>query len=162
MRGEAELKYRQQVESQLQAEESAALSSSAAQQELTAAQLALEVAESSLAVTAIESELKALEVQEESALVRAPRDAVVVAINARVGEPVSQVPVIELADISKLICEAEVVELDAKLIKPSQRATLRSPALPQNCMERSQKSVALSDVPCSPSQIRSQSRITDR
>jgi multidrug resistance efflux pump len=55
----------------------------------------------------------------------------VVAINTRVGETAAQYPLIELADVSEIICEAEVVETDAALIAPGQIVKITSPALPQ-------------------------------
>jgi ABC exporter DevB family membrane fusion protein len=128
---EAELKYRQQVESFEQAKETAAFEEVAAQEERRAANMALQVAQSSLAVAAIESEMKALDLQQQSSTVVAPQAAVVVAINTRVGEAAAQFPLIELADETKTICEAEVAETDAARIAPGQLARIASPALPQ-------------------------------
>lgn len=129
--GEAQLNYRQQAESFQQAKEASELGNVAADQELKAAKLALEVAQKSLAVAAIESELKAQEIQQQSALIVAPQAAVVVAINTRVGEAAAQFPLIELADVSQIICEAEVVETDAALIAPGQVVNITSPAILQ-------------------------------
>ena len=128
---EAQLKYRQQVESFQQAKEAVEFGVVAAEQESKAAKLALQTAQSSLAVAAIEAEMKALEFQQPSAIVTAPQAAVVVAINTRVGEAAAQFPLIELADVTKVICEAEVVETDAALISPAQTVRITSPALPQ-------------------------------
>lgn len=129
--GEAQLKYRQQEESFQQAKESSEFGTTAAEQEWKAAKLALEIAQKSRALEAIESELEALEIQKQSATIIAPQAAVVVAINTRVGESATQFPLIELADVSKVVCEAEVVETDAALIAPNQLAKISSPALPQ-------------------------------
>ncbi len=129
--GEAQLKYQQQVESFQQAKDGIEFESIAAKQEQRAAQLALEVAQSSLAVASIESELNALELQQQSSTVTAPQSAVVVAINTREGEAAGQFPLIELADDTQIICEAEVVETDAALVKPDQMVRITSPALPQ-------------------------------
>ncbi len=130
--GEAKLKYEQQAENFEQAKEAAQLNMIKAEQQLQAAQLGFQLAEQSLAVQAIESELKALKLQVQSAIVEAPQDAVVVAINARAGEAAAQFPLIELADITRTICEAEVVELDAGRIKVDQKVTISSPALPRH------------------------------
>ena len=127
---EAQLKYRQQVENFQQAKEAVEFGAVAAEQESKAAKLAVQTAQSSLAVTAIEAEMKALEFQQPSAIVTAPQAAVVVAINTRVGEAAAQFPLIELADVTKVICEAEVVETDAALISPAQAVRITSPALP--------------------------------
>jgi len=129
--GEANLKYRQQAESFRQAKATTEFENIAAEQAHRAANLALQVAESSLAVASIESELDALEIQQQSAIIVAPQAAVVVAINTRVGEAAAQFPLIELADDTKTICEAEVVETDAALITPGQIVRMTSPALPQ-------------------------------
>ena len=128
---EAQLKYRQQVESFQQAKEASEFGAIAAEQESKAARLALQAAQSSLAVAAIEAEIKALEFQQQSAVVTAPQAAVVVAINTRVGEAAALFPLIELADVTKIICAAEVVENDAALIAPDQIVSITSPALPQ-------------------------------
>lgn len=129
--GEAQLKYRQQAESLQQAKESSEFGAGAAESELRAAKLALQVAQSSRALATIESEMQALEIQQQSAVLNAPQAAVVVAVNTRVGEAAAQFPLIELADVTKTICEAEVVETDAALIAPNQFARITSPALPQ-------------------------------
>ncbi len=127
--GEAELKHRQQLEAYEQAQDAAKLSGVAADQELRAAQVALASAEQLMATTAIEAELKALELGLESAFVNAPQDAIVVAINTRVGEAAAQYPLIELADVTRVICTAEVVEGDAGLVQPDQAVQISSPAL---------------------------------
>lgn len=129
--GEAQLKYRQQAESLQQAKEAVEFGSTAADQEWQAAKLALEVAENSRGVATIESEMRALEIQRESATVVAPQAAVVVAINTREGEAAAQFPLIELADVARIICEAEVVETDAALVAPNQAVKITSPALPK-------------------------------
>ena len=129
--GEAQLKYRQQAESLQQSKEGAEFGADAAEQELRAAKLALQVAQSSRALAALESEMRALEIGQQSATLNAPQAAVVVAINTRVGEAAAQFPLIELADVTKTICEAEVVETDAALIAPNQIASITSPALPR-------------------------------
>ncbi|MDX1928650.1 MAG: HlyD family efflux transporter periplasmic adaptor subunit [Pirellulaceae bacterium] len=126
---EAQLKYRQQAESFQQAKETAEFEKVAAEEERRAASMALQVAQSSLAVAAIESELNALEIQQQATVIVAPQAAVVVAINTRVGEAAAQFPLIELADDTKTICEAEVVETDAALIAPGQTVRITSPAL---------------------------------
>ncbi len=128
---DAQLKYRQQAESFQRAKEVAEFESVAAEQERRSANLAFEAAKSSLAVASIESELNALEIQQQSASIVAPQAAVVVAINTRVGEAAAQYPLIELADETKIICEVEVVETDAALIKVEQPVSMTSTALPK-------------------------------
>lgn len=129
--GEAELKYEQQAESYEQAQEAAKLSVVAADQELKAAQLALASAEQSMATKAIEAELKGLQLSLESAYVKAPQNAIVVAVNTRIGEAAAQYPLIELADVTRVICTAEVVEGDARRVQPDQKVLISSPALPR-------------------------------
>ncbi len=128
---EAELKLKQQTELLTQSEEAAEWSKSAAQQELTAAQTALKRAQESTSLAALASERQTLELQLKAAIIAAPRDAVVVAINTQVGESAAQFPLIELAETSQIICAVEVVEADASLIAPGQSAVISSPALPR-------------------------------
>lgn len=129
--GEAQLKYEQQAENYEQAKEAAQLNALASDQQLQAAKLAMRIAEQSLSVKAIESELKALEIQTVSATIKAPQAAVVVAVNSRAGETAAQFPVVELADVTQTICEVEVVEVDAGRVQKGQVAIISSPALPK-------------------------------
>lgn len=128
---EAELKYRQQVESLSQTRESIEWAATAANQELSAAQTALRIAMESSPLAPLEAERSVLELQLKSSTIRAPRDAVVVAINTQVGESAAQYPLVELAETNNIICAVEVVEADASLITQDQVAKISSPALPK-------------------------------
>jgi ABC exporter DevB family membrane fusion protein len=128
---DAELKLRQQIETIAQAREAAAWAETAAGQELTAAQSSLQLAMDSNALAALESERETLQIQIAASTLVAPRDAVVVAVNCQVGESAAQYPLIELAEINKVVCAVEVVEADAALVLPNQTATITSPALPR-------------------------------
>jgi HlyD family secretion protein len=62
-------------------------------------------------------------------LLRAPRDARVLAILCRPGERVDQKPILQLGDTSALYAVAEVYETDIPLVRAGQRATITSPAI---------------------------------
>jgi HlyD family secretion protein len=126
---DAELKFGQESEKLKQASESIEWSERAAKQELQAARSAQNAADSSLALQAIQSEMDSIKLQSDASILKAPRTARVIAINGRVGEVAAQLPLIELADDSHLVCVVEVPETDASLIKPDQVAILKSPAL---------------------------------
>lgn len=127
--GEAELNYRQQAEALKQAEEDLNWARKATLEEHAAAQMVLSAAEDSQALEVLDLEIKALEKQAEAARLVAPADGVVLAINAAPGEASIQLPLIELADISRLVCEVEINEMDAALVQEGQSATIRSRAL---------------------------------
>lgn len=83
---------------------------------------------------AVEMEKKvALETRDQSVL-RAPqieggsKEFTVLKIMMQPGEFVTQFPVLELGDLSRMVCVAEVYEADAKELAPGQSAVIRSPA----------------------------------
>ena len=75
----------------------------------------------------------AVETREQSVL-RAPQveggstQFTILRILMQPGEFVAQIPILEIGDLSRMVCVAEVYEADAKELSVGQRATIRSPA----------------------------------
>ncbi len=94
-------------------------------------QLAQEI--DSNAVAAIEQKVAA-ETLEQSIL-RAPKidggaeQFTVLKVLLEPGEFVTQIPVLQIGDLTRMVCIAEVYEADAKEIKPGQKAIIHSAAL---------------------------------
>jgi HlyD family secretion protein len=63
-------------------------------------------------------------------VLRAPRDGRVLVVHCRPGERVDQKPILQLGDTGVMYAVAEVYETDLQLVKPGQKARVRSPALP--------------------------------
>ncbi len=61
----------------------------------------------------------------------APIDGVVLRVNARQGEVVMHTPIMQVANVSRMDCIAEVPDRLVGQIKPGQPATISSPALPR-------------------------------
>ncbi|MCA9126761.1 MAG: efflux RND transporter periplasmic adaptor subunit [Planctomycetales bacterium] len=126
--GEAGLQYEQKAEAHRQAVEDLDWAHRAAIEEQVAAQEALESAQQSQALKIIELELATLDKQVEASKVTAPTAGQIVAVNASVGEAVSHLPLVEMADTSDLVCEVEINEMDAALVKEGQKADIISRA----------------------------------
>lgn len=102
----------------------------------TAAQ-ALEIAEESLAnAQAAKKESRALVLAEaiakqqyENSLVMAPIDGEVVQIHVTEGQNVANLPIMEVADLSSMIVEAEVYFANLNDVRPGQAVEISSPAL---------------------------------
>jgi HlyD family secretion protein len=113
----------------------------AAEKAVEAAEASVKLAERQLDMAknvdqsvAVEMEKKVAEETRDQSVLRAPRieggstHYTVLKILMQPGEVVTQLPVLELGDLSRMVCVAEVYEADAKELKVGQPATIRSPA----------------------------------
>jgi HlyD family secretion protein len=94
---------------------------------------------------AIEAERRvAMEALEQSVL-RAPKlpggptQYTVLKVATKPGGFVTQIPILQLGDLSSMVCVAEVYEADAKEIQKDQKAMIRSSAFTGNFVEGSEK-----------------------
>lgn len=94
----------------------------------TAARSDVDVAAASIEVAKAKLALQQAEV--ERALIYAPMNARVLAVNARPGELIGLEGILELGVIERMSAVAEVYETDVGRLRPGQRATVSSPALP--------------------------------
>lgn len=67
--------------------------------------------------------------QLQQARILAPADGTVLRVMLQPGETVTQLPVMQIGDIDRMECIAEVSEVFAARVRPGQTVTIRSPAL---------------------------------
>ncbi len=125
---ESRLKLAEQQTNYEQTEIELELASEAASHEVEAAQAMLAMAKEADAVSVIDERLKALESEAAQSVIVAPSNGVVLALGAPVGGSAVQTPLVELADLSKIVCEAEVNVAYAGQVSKGQRAIISSPA----------------------------------
>jgi HlyD family secretion protein len=68
--------------------------------------------------------------QLDDSTITAPAGGTILRIHTRAGEAVGTKPLLQMADLSRMACVAEVFESDVKRIEIGQRAVIRSAALP--------------------------------
>jgi HlyD family secretion protein len=115
----------------------------AAQQAVTLAKLGLDSAirshevalesrrlvDSAVPLRSLEQQLALLGKQVEMSRMVAPLDGVVLSVSAKKGEMVSQLPLLEIADLSSMVCEAEVSDASVRFLEVGQVAVMDSAAL---------------------------------
>lgn len=77
----------------------------------------------------LEKQAEVLRLQGAESTLRAPYDAIVLQVLTERGERTTTLPVVEIADVSKMVCIAEVYEADVPRIQVGDVATIRSSAL---------------------------------
>lgn len=100
-----------------------------AQQEVEAAAAMLENARQSDATRLFNLQIAALDSEAAQSTLTAPFDAVILSLGATIGGSVLQAPLVELASLESIVCEAEVNVADVGRIAIGQKATIRSRAL---------------------------------
>lgn len=124
----SQLQYEQQREALAQAEESAEWAEKLAKEKLSGAEKSLELTRKADPANVIRSQIKGAEQQLASARVVSPIKGNVVALDARIGETVAQFPLVQVADLSRMVCQVEIYQTDAPLVRVGQTAELRSDA----------------------------------
>lgn len=77
----------------------------------------------------LQKQADVLRLQLAESTLRAPYDAIVLQVLTERGERISTLPVVEIADVSKMVCIAEVYEADVPRIQVGDVANIRSSAL---------------------------------
>lgn len=113
-----------------QAVESTSIGVRLAEQARDAAQENKKLFNESKAIESLERQIELLQIQMESTRIVAPSNATVLAVMASVGETAGPTPVIEVANLSNMICTAEVHEADISRLSLGDTATISSAALP--------------------------------
>ena len=90
-------------------------------------------------IASLEKQLEILQVQVQQANLASPIDGVVVSINGEVGERAGPIPLVELADLTSMMCVAEVHESDVAKIAVDDPVELRSSALGKKLSGRVQR-----------------------
>lgn len=129
--GDAELEFRKQQESHSQASKQAGWAVDSANQQLTVAQNAQASIEKASAVEILKHELEAALRQDELSAIRSPIAGTILTVDTAAGELTSQFPLLQIADLSSMHCEAEVYDADATRVKVGQEAVVRSPVFPR-------------------------------
>lgn len=124
----AQLQYQQQQESLQLAQESAEWGKKLAAEKVSGAKKSLELAEKIDPTSVIQSQIKSAEQQLASAQILSPINGTVVSVDARVGESVAQFPLVQVADVARMVCQVEIYQTDAPLVQVGQLAELRSDA----------------------------------
>lgn len=100
-----------------------------AQQAVQAARMARELAEKNVSIAALEKQIEVLSLQVDEASLVSPISGVVLNINVEAGERFATLPAAELADLSAMMCVAEVYEADVAEIQIGDSAVMRSAGL---------------------------------
>ena len=124
----AQLQYEQQRETLLQAQEAAQWSEKLATEKVSGAEKSLELAQRIDPTNVIRAQIKGAEQQLAAAKIVSPIKGTVVSIDAHIGESVGQLPLMQVADLSRMVCQVEIYQTDAPLVRVGQVAELNSDA----------------------------------
>lgn len=124
----AQLQYQSQQESLDQADLSASSGKELAQEKVRAAEKSLDLAKKVDPASVIRAQIAAAEQQLALSQLVSPIDGTVVSLEARVGESIAQFPLVQVADLTRMVCQVEIYQTDAPLVKVGQAAKLNSDA----------------------------------
>lgn len=124
----AQLQYQSQQETIDQADLSANSGQELAQEKVLAAEKSLALAKRINPTAVLKAQIAAAEQQLALAQLVSPIDGTVVSLEARVGESIAQYPLIQVADLTRMVCQVEIYQTDAPLVKIGQNAEMRSDA----------------------------------
>lgn len=96
----------------------------AAQQETAVIERRIEGAGATAQLQSLEKKVEVLEEQIKVAKIKSPIDGKVLSVELKVGHPTTGVPVMRVADLTKMICRAEVPNNIVDQIKPGNRAAM--------------------------------------
>lgn len=112
------------------ARETSRFAEQAAQAELDAAQAAKQQVINSIPVGSLKKKLELAERQTAETLITAPMAGTVLRIFTREGEIITSQPILQMADLRRLVCIAEVYEGNLSRIRVGQPAIVTSEAFP--------------------------------
>lgn len=107
------------------------LAMDAAQAELNAALAAREVALSSIPDRSLKTKLELARAQCERSMLHAPCDGTILKIYVRPGELVGPTPILEMANLDRMVAVAQVYETEVKRLKVGQKARIESRSFPE-------------------------------
>jgi HlyD family secretion protein len=102
------------------------LAQKAAQADLEAAVAGKQVALSSVPQQSLQKKLELAKAQWERSVLHAPTDGTVLKVFLRPGELVGTTPILQMANLDRMVVVAQVYETDVKRIQPEQKATITS------------------------------------
>ena len=109
------------------------------QKGLVAANKARSLVDRSTPIASLEKQIEILKVQLQQTNLASPIDGVVVSINGEVGERAGPIPLVEVADLTSIVCVAEVHESDVAMIAINDSVEIRSSALLKSLSGRVQR-----------------------
>ena len=124
----AQLQYQSQQETIDQADLSASSGKELAQEKVRAAEKALDLAKRIDPAAVLKAQIASAEQQLALSKLVSPIDGTVVSLEARVGESIAQYPLIQVADLTRMVCQVEIYQTDAPLVQIGQKAEMRSDA----------------------------------
>lgn len=120
----AEAEY-QSVERQLDAAiEAAQLLLDSAQQEAVAIERSLQSSQAAVSIRSLRKKVELLEMQAALASLKSPIPGSVVAVDANVGQSTTGLPIVRIANLSTMICRAEISAIDRFAIEEGARAAI--------------------------------------
>ncbi len=105
------------------------LSIEAAEKEIHASELAIVSAKAASGIHTMDKQIELLQLQLQSIKLISPIDGTVLSIDSSPGDPTGSLPVMRLADTSRMIARSEVNVADLHRIVIGARATITSPAI---------------------------------
>ncbi len=125
----ASLVSEQAVLASNQAVELSELQVEQAERAMNSASESLSLVDQGSPIASLEKQIEILREQVEQSKLLSPLDGFVITVNAEIGERVGQLPLAEVADLSQMVCMAEVHESDVGKIAVGNKVELRSPAV---------------------------------
>ncbi|QEG40579.1 multidrug resistance protein MdtN [Roseimaritima ulvae] len=101
----------------------------AAEQELRAAEVAIESGKAAMPVESLDEQIKLLQLQVDASKLLSPIDGTVVAVHMHPGQPTTGQPILQIADLSDMICRVEVNVSQLSKVKTGARASITSAAI---------------------------------
>jgi len=80
-------------------------------------------------IATVEKQIELIQLQLKQSSIRSPLTGIVVQITSSAGERTATMPLIQVADLSRMACVAEVHEADIASVAPGQRVEMKSAAL---------------------------------
>ncbi len=118
-------------QSLLMAEQAVALAKlaiRAAEKKLDAAKYSRDIVEELAPTRSLDKQIELLERQSEASRIFAPSAGTILSISIRPGEMVSQFPLMEMADLTAMVCIAEVSDMQVRLVREGQPVAMKSTA----------------------------------
>lgn len=124
----AQLQYQSQQESLDQADLTAVSGKELAQEKVRAAEKSVALAKQVDPASVLKAQIAAAEQQLALSQLVSPINGTVVSLDAHIGESIAQFPLIQVADLSRMICQVEVDQIDAPRVKLGLPVNLASKA----------------------------------
>lgn len=107
------------------------LSVETARRELEAAKLGVDSSRADASFDSLSQKIELLRLQVDATRVQSPIDAVVLRVDATAGQATTSTPLVHVADISEMVCRAEIDASEIRKIAIGAPARVSSPALGQ-------------------------------